>query len=78
VFKNPRANYGARIMATKDRDIRTCKVCGQNKVRLLAGMFDKRNKKFVDEDGNVWNGRTCPPCNTQRIAEAMRIKRAKE
>lgn len=49
------------------KDLRQCKLCGETKIRIQAGNFDEKNKKFVDESGKLWNGLVCPPCNHTRM-----------
>lgn len=55
---------------------RVCKVCNQEKDRILVGKFDNRNKKYQDESGKTWNGNICPSChkdNIKRRMQAMRV-----
>lgn len=49
-----------------------CKVCEQPKVAILAGKFDNRNKKWVDEEGKAFNGLTCSSCNSSRVKNNMK------
>ena len=58
-----------------ESNLRACKICKQLKNRIQSGKFDTRNKKYVDENGKLWSGSICPPCNTERVKLAMRIKR---
>lgn len=41
---------------------RICKDCGKIKKRILAGMFNTKDKKWVDENQKLWNGSRCPEC----------------
>lgn len=52
-----------------------CKVCGQIKDRIEDGKYNSKDRKWVDEFGKPWNGKKCPPCNSQRVKELMRTKR---
>ena len=53
----------------------TCKKCGHKKLRIAAGKYDKRNKRYVDNHGSHWNGRLCPTCHNKRIKENMQTMR---
>ena len=48
-----------------------CKVCEQPKVAILAGTFDGKNKKWVDEEGRMFNGRRCPTCHADKTKNGM-------
>lgn len=61
-----------------ESDLSTCRKCGLTKVRIADGKFDARNKRYVDENGKLWSGRTCADCNRQRIREAMKNARLKK
>jgi hypothetical protein len=52
-----------------------CKTCGQIKDRIAAGKFNSKDRKWSDQSGKLWNGKICPPCNSDRVKEAMRVKR---
>ena len=50
-----------------------CKACKKEKVWKLEGMFDGKNKKWVNEDGLLCNGiKHCGACNRERVREKMR------
>lgn len=55
-----------------------CKKCGQIKDRISTGKFNNKDKKWSDETGKLWNGRTCGSCNTERVRTLMRNKRNKD
>lgn len=58
-------------------DFSTCRgPCGGIKVRKLAGSFDGRNKRYVDEHGSLWNGRTCPGCHRHKVKVKTKERRA--
>lgn len=52
-----------------------CKICKELKSRILAGKFDNVNKKYTDETGKLWNGKSCPQCTVLKAREHMRLKR---
>lgn len=50
-----------------------CKICRELKVRTEDEKYpDKRNKRYKDEAGKLWNGRCCPPCAVKIMKERMR------
>lgn len=54
-----------------------CKVCGELKARIAAGVFQKRKgKRWVDDSGKLWNGLVCPDCHARRAAVNMRRLRS--
>lgn len=54
---------------TVERNPTECKVCKQVKLRILAGKWDDTNKRWNDETGSAWNGRTCPQCHKEKVAK---------
>lgn len=44
-----------------------CKVCKKDKTRILRGYFVSLNKKWVDENGKLFNGKMCPDCHNEKI-----------
>lgn len=59
-----------------ETNLTTCKLCQQNKIRIFVGKFPSRSRKYQDENGALWSGTICPPCNKARLKEIMRVKRA--
>jgi hypothetical protein len=59
-------------MAKEESDISTCRLCEKIKVRKFIGKFDDKNKKYVDDSGRLWNGRTCPQCQVDRSRNNMK------
>lgn len=57
---------------------RACKVCKELKNRILDGSFDSKNKRYVDENGWLWNGSKCPQCQLTSVREKMKLKREKK
>ena len=56
-----------------------CKKCNQQKVRNPAGKFHNgRDKKFVDAEGKLWNGKTCSACQALKMKNHQRVKRSKK
>lgn len=56
----------------EENDLSTCRLCEKIKPRRFVGKFDDKNKKYVDEHGKLWNGRTCPQCHTDRARNNMK------
>lgn len=53
-----------------------CTVCLQLKTKTEAGLYPLgKTKKYVDENGIQWNGKTCPGCNKDRAKKTMRAGR---
>ena len=52
-----------------------CKVCQEPKILILAGLYDAKNKKWVDEEGRAANGKTCGKCNSERVKNNMQKMR---
>lgn len=50
--------------------------CGNLKVRRQVGTFDGKNKRYIDEDGRLWNGRVCPVCHKNKVKVQVKEKRA--
>lgn len=57
---------------SEERNLTTCKACGQIKPRAIKGKFDDKNKKYVDDAGRLWNGRVCPECHAERTKVKMK------
>jgi len=62
----------------KETNLATCKLCQVIKTRTQDGMFDDRNKRWVDEHNRMWNGRTCPDCQALKAKSNMRKLRKKD
>jgi hypothetical protein len=62
----------------QEQNITKCKICQSLKLRILSGKFNARNKRWKDEYGLDWNGRTCGSCNQERVKNNMRKFRSKE
>lgn len=58
-----------------DANLTICRVCGEKKIRIDAGRYPSKNKRYTDDTGKLWSGRTCPSCNHPRILAAMRKAR---
>lgn len=56
-------------------DKRKCKVCQQEKTRILIGKYDVKNKRYEDELGKCWMGNKCPQCHSQDIKQRMQAMR---
>ena len=58
---------------------RMCKNCSVLKDRISAGKFPNgRDKKWLDEDGLLWNGAVCGKCNKERAKQIMKKVRAND
>jgi hypothetical protein len=69
----PRRKY---IMESNKR---VCKTCLQLKDRISAGKFPNgRDKKWVGQDGLLWNGASCGKCNQNRAKLVMKKVRSNE
>jgi hypothetical protein len=65
-------------MSAHDVQSKLCKVCNELKTRIQFGTFtDKKDKRWVDGDGKMWNGRMCPQCQVIKAAENMKKLRGK-
>jgi len=54
-------------------NLRKCKVCEQEKQRILKGKYpDGVNKRWVDQFDREWNGRVCPECHASKVKTVMR------
>lgn len=61
-----------------EQNVRKCKVCTEEKLRILSGRFpNKKDKQWVGVEGKLWNGNVCPQCHQIRVAEQTKEKRAK-
>lgn len=63
------------MSSNMEKDNSNCKVCNQLKVRILVGRYDIKNKKYQDEHGKLWSGRTCPECHREKMRLHMMRKR---
>lgn len=60
---------------SSESNLTVCKVCGELKERIHIGLFNDKDKKYVDLSNKLWNGLCCPPCNQKRCKENMKKKR---
>lgn len=59
-----------------EQNLRKCKICLTLKTRVNDGKFPNgKNKRFRDENNNLWSGNVCGFCNLERIRKAMERKR---
>lgn len=57
---------------------RKCRLCCEEKNRILAGKFPGGyNKKWVGDSGKLWSGNICPECNVIRTKSSMQKLRNK-
>ncbi len=61
----------------EESDISKCRGCEKLEVRKQDGFFpDGRNKRFVNAEGEQWNGRKCPGCQKLKSKVNIKQKRA--
>lgn len=64
---------------SKEINLSKCSKCQDIKPRIQNGKYpDGRNKKWVNEKGELWVGRKCPDCVKSSMKERMRKFRSKE
>jgi C4-type Zn-finger protein len=62
----------------KESNLSKCPVCQEIKLRIQDGKYpDGKNKKWVDEQGNLFVGRKCPSCVKSQMKARMQKFRAK-
>ena len=58
-------------------DVSQCRKCGKLEIRRQDGYFpDGKNKRFVNNEGRQWSGRSCPGCVRSRVRNQIKQKRA--
>ena len=63
----------------EESDVSKCKDCGKLEIRKQDGYYpDGKNKRFVDADGLLWNGRVCGQCTRTKSKLHNREKRKKD
>lgn len=56
-----------------ERSLIKCRECGETKVRISDGKYpDKKNTRWVDEQGRLFNGKLCPSCQTEKAKAKMK------
>ena len=65
-------------MVKEEKDISKCSKCGRLEVRRFVGYFpgSGKNKKYVDGEDLIWNGRKCPTCQKSTSKVNIKQKRA--
>ena len=54
----------------EESNLTKCKICNQMKNRIQSGKFtDNINKRWVDENQLLWNGRVCPECHQVKMKQ---------
>lgn len=62
----------------KESSVIRCTYCGNTHTRYLAGRYPNgKDKKWVDENGREFSGRTCPSCHASRAALNGRLRRTR-
>lgn len=49
--------------------------CQSLQYRIQDGKFASGNKRWRDENGLLWSGKTCGKCNQLRLNKTMKAKR---
>lgn len=63
---------------SKEINLSKCSSCQNIKTRIMVGKYpDGRNKKWADEDGDLWVGRKCPACVKSHMKVRMQKLRSK-
>lgn len=63
----------------KEKNLSTCSVCGEIKPRICIGKYpDNRNKKYVDDKGDLYVGRKCPECVRSAMKARMQKLRSRK
>ena len=63
-------------MEKVDYSIIKCKGCGELKTRYRDCKFDnKKDTRWVDENGRQFSGKMCPSCHADRVALNQRNRR---
>lgn len=58
-----------------EKDIKQCKSCNETKLHILDKKYDYKNKRYIDQDGLQWNGKTCGKCHVDKMKIIMKSKR---
>lgn len=62
----------------REKNKRQCKKCTRIKIRISSGRFpNKKDTRYVDENGKMWSGQMCPECHRLRMSSHMKDKRSK-
>jgi hypothetical protein len=60
----------------RETSVIKCTYCSKVYTRYLAGRYPNgKDKKWVDENGREFSGRTCPACHAGRAALNGRLRR---
>lgn len=62
---------------TREYSIILCKHCKKTKKRTFTGYYPNgKDKRWIDaETGREFNGRLCPPCDSEKKSRNQRLKR---
>lgn len=67
------------IKQERESSVIKCNYCSKVFTRFLAGRYPNgKDKKWVDENGREFSGRTCPACHANRAAQSGRVRRKRE
>lgn len=63
------------MTSSKEVNIRECKICKESKKHIYVKKFNNgKDKKYVDDEGKQWNGKTCPGCHLHLVKIGKRNK----
>ena len=63
----------------QEKNLSKCTSCQEIKDRIQDGYYpDCKNKKWVNEAGDLWVGRRCPDCVKKNMQGRMKESRAKK
>ena len=63
----------------KEENLSKCSSCQEIKPRIQDGKYpDGRNKKWVNEKGELWVGRKCSDCVRSNMKSRMQVIRKKD
>ena len=62
---------------SNDFSVIVCKICNKECKRYFAGRYPNgKDKRWIDaETGREFNGRLCPPCDSEKKSRNQRLKR---
>lgn len=64
------------VKPEKESSVIRCTYCSKTCIRFMAGRYPNgKDKKWVDDKGREFSGRTCPECHANRAALNGRLKR---
>lgn len=56
----------------KETNTTMCKGCSILKSRIFVSKYPSGSKKYVNENGQEWSGKTCPDCHKSKTMVNMK------